>query len=168
MARNVDVPRFRIDLEMGGIRTRGLENPLFPGIRRNVGDFPGERNERVRGGVAVFLDRFESPRREFGPHEIPELPYRHEPFRRVFQKVRKDHFGPVEPELREKRRVRGFQDVFFRKPAFLGIGREMEFVVVKIRKEVAVRVRDDDVWDVAGFGMPECTSRNSVKAGFDR
>lgn len=153
MTRNVDVAVRLVHFEMRGIGARGFKNPFGSFLRANVRDFSGKRNERVARSIAILLNGFESAFREFATYEIAEDAHWSESFGRNFQKVRNLRIRPAFAELGEKSGIRRSQNVFFGKFSFLRIVRKTELVVIKIRKEVSVPIRNDDVRNVTGFGM---------------
>lgn len=150
---------------MRGIGTCGFENLFGPVARTDVSDFPGERHECVVRSIRILLNGFESSGGEFTAHELPKSVHGGETFGRVFQKIRKDRIGALFAKFGEKSGVCRFQHVFFGKLTVSRIVRKTELVVIKIRKEVPLRIGDDDVRDVAGFGVSGMDPLETGKSG---
>lgn len=167
MARNVRVAGIGIDFEMRRIRKRGLEGG-FASFGIHVGNLSRKGFEPVGRRIAVFLKpqatgRFVACFHVFGetadgndslrtiPYESPELFVVRQRFR--FQ-------VPF-----QKPAVHRIEERLFGKPRPRGIAGEVEIVVVEIRKQESVAVRNENVRNVSGTRMSRMEDRKILEFG---
>lgn len=166
MARYVDFPGLGIDFEMRGIGTGGFKNGFDAPFGVDVGNFSRKGVETERRAVAIFLDGLATRLGKNLPYVIGKIADGHRSFRRFFAKIGKRQGLPASfREFRKQFGIRGSENLFFRKPAFRGIARETEFVVIEVGEKVSFPVLHDDVGNVSGFGVPEMHGVEPVEFG---